>query len=87
MLEIKTKKGTVQIKAEINAGGLVTCKSRLIEKDGYENRYMNFDFFPDSYPLSLWPVIDAYFGSKVWFTRARGEKIISFFREKFPTKN
>ncbi len=82
MLTIKTKQGEVQIKAQINAGGLVSCKSRLIEPDGYEHRYEDFIFFPDSY-FSLRPVVKTYFGNKVWYTEKRGEKIIQFFVENF----
>lgn len=82
MLSVKTKWGEVQIKISVNSGGLATVKSRLIELDGYENRYSDFIFFPDSYPLSLWPIIDAYFKNKIWFTRKRGEQIIEFFKKE-----
>ena len=79
ILSIKTKDGEIQIKISMGAGGLATVKSRQIENDGYENRYLDFIFFPDSYKVSLWPIINTYFGNKKWFTVKKGEKINQFF--------
>ena len=82
MLSIKTKWGEVQVKISLNSGGLATVKSRVIEPDGYENRYLDFIFFPDSYSVSLWPIVNTYFGNKQWFTHKRGQQIIEFFKKE-----
>lgn len=81
MLSIKTKWGEVQIKIHISEYGLVRIKSKLIEPDGYEYRYEDFDFFTESYLNTFSEPVKIYFGNKIWFTMIRGEAIENFIQK------